>query len=123
MNNPSRIIFGQININSIMNKFQQLTYSVNNEIDILMVTETKQDYTFPTSNFLMPVHPTDDDVSVSVNRPNYVIIKHLSWDMATWMWHLAMHRGSELPMPVPLTVTFQVVVLGVAIVGDSSFYG
>ena len=35
INNPSRIIFGQININSIRNKFEQLIYIVNNEIDIL----------------------------------------------------------------------------------------
>ena len=53
INNPSRIIFGQININSIRNKFQQLIYIVNNVIDILMVSETKLDDTFPTSQFLM----------------------------------------------------------------------
>ena len=49
--NPSRIILGQININSIRNKFEQLIYIVNSEIDILMVSETKQDDTFPTSVF------------------------------------------------------------------------
>ena len=53
INNPSRIIFGQININSNRNKFEQLIYIVNNEIDILMVSETKLDDTFPTSQFLM----------------------------------------------------------------------
>ena len=53
INNPSRIIFSQININSIRNKFEQLIYIVNNEIDILMVSETKLDDTFPTSQFLM----------------------------------------------------------------------
>ena len=53
INNPSRIIFGQININSIRNKFGQLIYIVNNKIDILMVSETKLDETFPTSQFLM----------------------------------------------------------------------
>ena len=45
INNPSRIIFGQININSIRNKFAQLIYIVSNEIDILMVSETKLDET------------------------------------------------------------------------------
>ena len=53
INNLSRIIFCQININSIRNKFEQLIYIVNNEIDILMVSETKLDDTFPTSQFLM----------------------------------------------------------------------
>ena len=38
INNPSRIIFGQININSIRNKSEQLVSIVNN---ILMVSETK----------------------------------------------------------------------------------
>ena len=53
INNPSRIIFGQININSIRNKFAQLIYIVSNEIDIFVVSETKLDGTFPTSQFLM----------------------------------------------------------------------
>ena len=33
--NPSRIIFGQININSIRNKFDLLMNIIKNEIDIL----------------------------------------------------------------------------------------
>ena len=58
--NPLRIIFGQININSIRNKFAQLIYIVSNEIDILMVSETKLDDTFPipTSQFLMQGYST-----------------------------------------------------------------
>ena len=51
INNPSRIIFGQININSIRNKFEQLIYIVNNEIDILMVSETKLDIRFLHHSF------------------------------------------------------------------------
>ena len=58
INNPSRIIFGQININSIRNKFTQLIYIVSNEIHILMVSETKVDDTFPTSQFLMQGYST-----------------------------------------------------------------
>ena len=57
-NNLSRIIFGQININSIRNKSEQLTYIVNNEIDLLMVSETKLHDTFPTSQFLMKGYST-----------------------------------------------------------------
>ena len=53
-----QIIFGQININSIRNKFEQPIYIVNNEIDILMVSETKLDDTFPTSQFLMQGYST-----------------------------------------------------------------
>ena len=50
---PSRIIFGQINKNSIRNKLEQLIYIATNEIDILMVSETKLDDTFSISQFLM----------------------------------------------------------------------
>ena len=53
INNQSRITFGQINTNSTRNKFEQLSYIVNNKIDILMVSETKLDDTYPTSQFLM----------------------------------------------------------------------
>ena len=53
INNPSRIIFGHTNINSNTNKFEQLIYIVNNEMDILMLSETKLDDTFSTSQFLM----------------------------------------------------------------------
>ena len=53
INNTAKIIFDQININSIKNTFEQLTYILNNQIDILVISETKLDDTFPTSQFLM----------------------------------------------------------------------
>ena len=52
------MIFVQKNINSIRNKFEQLTYVVNNKIDFLMVSETKLDDTFPTSQLLMQGYST-----------------------------------------------------------------
>ena len=58
INNPSRIIFGQINMNSIRNKSEQLIYIVKSEIDILMVSETKIDDTFPKSQFLIQGYST-----------------------------------------------------------------
>ena len=54
--NPSRIIFGQININSIRNKFDLLMNIIKNEIDILMISETKIDSSFPISQFTMTVY-------------------------------------------------------------------
>ena len=41
--NPSKIIFGQININSIRNKFDLLMNIIKTEIDIFMTSETKID--------------------------------------------------------------------------------
>ena len=49
----SRIIFGQINIKSIRNKFDLLMNIIKNEIDIFMISETKIDNSFPISQFTM----------------------------------------------------------------------
>ena len=49
----SRIIFGQININSIKNKFDLLMNIIKNEIDIFMISETEIDNSFPISQFTM----------------------------------------------------------------------
>ena len=58
INNLSRIIFGKINIKSIRNRFEQLIYIAKSEIDILVVSETKLDDTFPTSQVLMQGYST-----------------------------------------------------------------
>ena len=44
---------GHININSIRNKFESLLKYVGNNLDILIVLETKIDITSPESQFLM----------------------------------------------------------------------
>ena len=49
--NPFRVITGHININSIRNKFEPLVSFINNNLDILMISETKIDDTFPASQF------------------------------------------------------------------------
>ena len=41
--NINKIIFGHLNINSIRNKFEFLVTSIENKIDILIITETKID--------------------------------------------------------------------------------
>ena len=51
--NPHRIIIGHLNINSIRNKFESLVTFVGNNLDILMISETKIDDTFPKSKFLI----------------------------------------------------------------------
>ena len=47
--NVNRLIIGNLNINSISNKFDQLKLFAQGKVDILIVTETKLDSTFPTS--------------------------------------------------------------------------
>ena len=51
--NTFRVIIGHININSIRNTFEPLVSFLNNNIDILMISETKIDDTFPDSQFLI----------------------------------------------------------------------
>ena len=51
--NVDRIIIGHLNINSIRNKIENLADIVSNKIDILLITETKIDHTFPSAQFLI----------------------------------------------------------------------
>ena len=58
---PQNPIIAQININSIRNKFETLISLVTSDIDILMISETKIDESFPPSQFMidkfsMPYH-------------------------------------------------------------------
>lgn len=53
LNNINRISIGQININSLRNKFDFLNSMVNGNLDILLVTECKIDDSFPTAQFHM----------------------------------------------------------------------
>ena len=47
LENPNRIIIGQLNINPIRNKFETLTSLITNEINVLLLSETKSDEMFP----------------------------------------------------------------------------
>ena len=51
--NPNKIIIGHLNINSIRNKFDCLTYIIDKNIDILLLSETKLDDTFPERQFVI----------------------------------------------------------------------
>ena len=51
--NPKKIMIGNLNINSLPNKFEQLKDIVMQYIDILVLTETKLDDTFPAAQFLV----------------------------------------------------------------------
>ena len=54
LRNLNSLIFGQININSIKNKLELLFSLVSNNIDVLLISETKVDNTFPVSQFCVP---------------------------------------------------------------------
>ena len=46
-----RLVIGNLNINSISNKFHNLKLIIQSKIDILLITETKTDSTFPLNQF------------------------------------------------------------------------
>ena len=50
----NKIILAHININSIRNKFEMLCEFIHGNIDILLISETKIDDSFPTSQFMIP---------------------------------------------------------------------
>ena len=51
--NKNRLIIAQLNINSLRNKFDCLEVLIKDKIDILVITETKLDDTFPLTQFSM----------------------------------------------------------------------
>ena len=51
--NQNRIIIAHLSINSVRNKFEMLKEVVGNKIDILLISETKLDDTFPLNQFIL----------------------------------------------------------------------
>ena len=51
--NINRPIIGQLNINSIKNKFHFLESEASKHLDILLISETKIDESFPSAQFLL----------------------------------------------------------------------
>ena len=85
--NLNNVIVGQLNINSLRNKFQALTGIIHGNIDILIITETKLDHTFPKNQFRIPgyrlPYRKDRDghgggvmVFIRVDIPSDILSKH-----------------------------------------------
>ena len=51
--NMCRVIIATLNINSIAGKFDQLKFLIKDNIDILIITETKIDSSFPETQFVI----------------------------------------------------------------------
>ena len=51
--NADKLVFAHLNINSIRNKFEMISDQVKGNTDVLLVLETKIDYSFPIGNFLI----------------------------------------------------------------------
>lgn len=51
--NIDKSVFAHLNINSGRNKFELLSYMIKDNIGVLMILESKIDYSFPISIFLI----------------------------------------------------------------------
>ena len=58
LKNPNRLIIAQLNINSLRNKFDSLVRMLHNNLDILLISETKIDSSFPTAQFQIEGYTT-----------------------------------------------------------------
>ena len=65
LKNPKNIIFSYLNINSVRNKFKNMSSLISENVDILIVAKTKLDSSFPTTQFLIPGfhHPFQLDIN------------------------------------------------------------
>ena len=57
LTNANKIIIGHLNINSIRNKIEDLKYLIAENIDILLISETKLNNTFPESQLISDFQP------------------------------------------------------------------
>ena len=53
LRNIDKVLIGNINVNSIRNKFEQLKELILKYVDVLIITETKLDDTFPSAQFII----------------------------------------------------------------------
>ena len=58
LKNPNRLIIAQLNINSLCNKSDSLVRMLHNNLDILLISETKIDSSFPTAQFQIEGYTT-----------------------------------------------------------------
>ena len=52
--NCDKVVIATLNLNSLPNKFSSLAEIISNNIDILVIEETKIDESFPEGQFLIP---------------------------------------------------------------------
>ena len=73
LRNPRKITIGHLNINSIRNKFVAIKEATNNNLDIIIFSETKLGDSFPTNNFLIPGYKQPYRLDVTETREGILI--------------------------------------------------
>ena len=52
--NPNRIVLAHLNIFSLRNKFDIIIDQISGNVDVMVISETKLDDSFPESQFKIP---------------------------------------------------------------------
>ena len=73
ISNINRLIIGQLNINSLRNKFDSLRSIIKGNVDILIITESKLDDTFPNTQFLIDGYAPPFRIDRSMNGGGVII--------------------------------------------------
>ena len=87
LNSINKLVISHLNINSLSNKFDQLKLIIKNKVDILVITETKLDSSFPDPQFKIDgfrqpyrldrnMHGWDVMIFVSEGIPSKLVSKH-----------------------------------------------
>ena len=71
--NVNRLIIGHLNINSLRNKFESLKSLMVGNIDILVITETKLDDSFPSNQFLIEGYSSPFRIDCHANAGGVII--------------------------------------------------
>ena len=53
LKNPNTLIFTHTNINSLRNKFEMFQEKIGNNVDVILISETKLNASFPSSQFIV----------------------------------------------------------------------
>ena len=53
MSNLDKVVIGQLNVNSLSEKFHSLKFIIPENIDIMIIEESKFDESYPSSQFMM----------------------------------------------------------------------
>ena len=82
-----------LNINSIPNKFDALSLIVKNNVDILMISETKLDDSFPTAQFLL--HGFSTPYRLQRNSKGGGIMLYIKEDIPSRLLNIKSKTGIE----------------------------
>ena len=79
LSNLNKVVRGSVNINSLPNKISQMKKLVEKYVDILVLSETKPNDSFPTSQFL--VDAFSEPFRFDRNRSGGEVIIHARGDV------------------------------------------